>query len=110
MKRKQQHFGTAWEEVMRLCGLVIGDPALSASMQSEVIWADPESRTESEHVDAMVKLRALDLPPEFIWERLGLTPTEIARAKAMQADASLFSAIALPPAPLVQPAPTQPGQ
>jgi hypothetical protein len=108
VKRKQQHFGTAWEEVMRLCGLVIGEPALSTSTQSEVIWADPESRTESEHVDAMVKLRALDLPPEFIWERLGLTPTEIARARAMQADASLFSAIALPPAPLVQPAPTQP--
>lgn len=103
VKRKQQHFGAAWEEVVRLCGLVIGDPALSTSTQSEVIWADPESRTESEHVDAMVKLLALSLPPEFIWERLGLTPTEIARAKAMQADASLFDAIAVPPAPLAQP-------
>jgi hypothetical protein len=104
VRRKQQHFGAAWEEVIRLCGLVTGNAALAGATQCEVIWQDPESRTEAEHVDAMVKLMALDLPPEFIWERLGLTPTEIARARAMQADSALFSALAAPTLPPVAPA------
>lgn len=103
VRRKQQHFGAAWEEVIRLCGMVNGNAALASATQAEVIWTDPESRTESEHVDAMTKLMALDLPPEFIWEKLGLTPTEIARAKAMQADRALFDAVAVPMLPQVQP-------
>jgi hypothetical protein len=82
--RKMQHFGEAWEEVMRLCGMIIKDPTLAGAQAAEVIWGDPETRTEAEHVDATVKLLALNLPDEFLWERLGLSPTEIARAKAMQ--------------------------
>lgn len=84
--RKMQHFGEAWEEVMRLCGMIVKDSTLAAAEAAEVIWGDPETRTEAEHVDATVKLRALNLPDEFLWERLGLSPTEIARAKAMAAE------------------------
>jgi hypothetical protein len=105
-RRKMTTFGNAWEEVARLMGVVSGNQALAQAADAEVIWADPESRTEAEHTDAMVKLRALDLPATFLWERLGLTPQEIDRARALQADEALvgmfdFGPAVAPVAPIV---------
>ena len=97
-RRKMTTFGNAWEEVARLMGVAIGDRQLATATSAEIIWQDPESRTESEHTDAMVKLRALDLPSTFLWERLGLTPQEIERAKALQADDALMNVFGTLPA------------
>lgn len=89
-RRKFRWFGEGWEEVMRLCGTMTANEALATASRAETIWADPETRTEAEHVDATVKLLALGLPPEYLWERIGMSPTEIERAKAMQADKLLI--------------------
>ena len=76
-RRKQRHFGEAWEEVVRLALRLAGDDR--AEPKIETIWGDPETCTESEHVDALVKLKALNVPDQPLWERAGFSPTEIAR-------------------------------
>lgn len=47
----------------------------------EVLWKNPEFRTEGELVDALFKLGSppINIPRIVIWEKWGATPTEIAR-------------------------------
>lgn len=84
-RRKQRHFGEAWEEVIRLGFLIVGDKARGSIEESETIWRDPESRTEAEHVDALVKLASIGIPEEQLWADAGYTPTQIARFLEMRA-------------------------
>lgn len=93
VRSRQTHFGEAWEEVIRLAFKVRGDARASVT-DAETIWADPESRTESEHVDAMVKRRALNVPLEQLWEDLGYSPTQISRFRQMLLDEAFTRAIA----------------
>ena len=43
----------------------------------ETIWADPESRTEGELVDALLKMRQLGVPITALWARWGASPQQI---------------------------------
>jgi hypothetical protein len=88
-RRKQRHFGEGWEEAVRLAFKALGDERGNI-IDAETIWADPESRTEAEHVDALVKMASLGVPDEVLWERWGATPTEIARWKTIQAEDALL--------------------
>jgi len=83
-RRKMRHFGETWEEVLRLSFRVIGDNRRANVTDSEVIWRDPESRSENQHTDAIIKLKALNVPDEILWEKAGFSPTEIERMKAMR--------------------------
>jgi hypothetical protein len=83
VRRKQIDFGEAWEEAMRLAFLAIGDSERAAVIDAEVIWADPEFRTEGERVDALVKMATLGVPDEALWQRYGATPQEIERWRGM---------------------------
>ena len=93
VRRRQTYFGNSWETVMRLAGNLAELDRLASAKQSEILWADPESRTEAEHTDAVLKLQALGLPNELLWEKVGLSPQEIARAKAMKAEQDLFGSV-----------------
>lgn len=86
-RRRQRSFGESWEQVIRLAFRVLGD-ARGEIEDSETIWRDPETRTESEHVDAVVKMGSdpIGIPSEALWEDLGKTPQQIARYKQMKAD------------------------
>jgi hypothetical protein len=77
-RRRMTHFADTWEDVLRLAFAVEDDPR-SSVFDSEVLWADPESRSEAEHTDAMVKLAAIGVPHEGLWERWGFSPQEIQR-------------------------------
>jgi hypothetical protein len=88
-RRKQRHFGEGWEEGERLAFKALGDERGNI-IDSETIWADPESRTEAEHVDALVKMASLGVPDEVLWEKWGATPQEIARWKTIQAEDALL--------------------
>lgn len=59
----------------------------------EVMWRNPEFRTEGELVSALAQMRTLGVPEEALWERWGATPGEIARWKAMR-EAELRAAAA----------------
>jgi len=90
VKRKQRHFGEAWEEVMRLAFMMTGATDKATYQSAETLWADPESRTESEHADAVGKLRQmLQIPLEGAWEEYGFSPPQIERMKAQLASESL---------------------
>lgn len=84
-KRKMRHFGEAWEEVIRLALLVAGDKRSSKVKTTETIWGDPESRSEAQHIDAVIKTKLLNVPDETLWEKAGFTPVEIARMKQLRA-------------------------
>jgi hypothetical protein len=71
-------FGEAWEDVMRLAFMVTGDPRQSA-WNAETIWDDPETRSEAEHIDAVLKKRALEVPLFQLWEDAGYSPAQIDR-------------------------------
>jgi hypothetical protein len=75
-RRKQRHFGEGWEEVMRLAFKALGSPKADV-LDNETKWADPESLTESEHIDALTKKRAgLQVPLKQLWEDAGYSPTQ----------------------------------
>jgi hypothetical protein len=98
VRRRQGQFGAGWEEVMRIAGQ-ISDMPLGKATSLETIWADPESRTEAEHVDATLKKQALGVPQRQLWEDLGYTPEQIERFEAMRLDEALLSSPPLPPVP-----------
>ncbi len=88
-RRKFRHFGEGWEEVLRVAFMVLDDPRADV-LNSETIWADPESRSEAEHVDAVAKKKALDVPTAQLWEDLGYSPTQIENFETMRARAALL--------------------
>lgn len=92
VKRKMVNFGEAYEEAMRLAFKLKGDEKRSQAEDAETIWRDPESRTEGELVDALVKMGTLGVPNEALWERWGASPQQIARWKAMAAAEGLQAA------------------
>lgn len=89
-RRKMRHFGESWEQTMRLAGRVSNNERLANATMAETIWGDPESRTESEHVDAILKKQALGVPAMQLWEDLGYTSTQIARFRSMRAEDQLL--------------------
>lgn len=87
-RRKQRHFGEGWEDFVHLGLRIIGDDRGNRT-DSEVIWGDPESRTESEHVDALVKKKQLGVPNQQLQEDAGYSPQQIARFAGMAAQEAL---------------------
>ena len=77
VSRRALHIGETWETVTRLALGMVGDPG-AAMTEGEVIWADFETRSEGQRVDALVKMASLGVPREVLWQRWGATPTEIA--------------------------------
>lgn len=76
-KRRQRDIGEGWEEVERLGFRAMGDERRASMIDAETIWRDPETRTESEHVDALVKLASIGVPEEQLWSDAGYTPQQI---------------------------------
>jgi hypothetical protein len=95
--------GEGWEEGMRLAFRVLGD-ARGLVTDSEVVWRDPERRTESQHVDSVLKMGSMGIPPEVQWEELGFTPQKIERIKVLRAEAALLEPVPTLPEPTRLPA------
>jgi hypothetical protein len=77
-RRRALHIGEAWEEVARLA-LQLAGSAASTDLEAEVVWADMETRSEGQRVDALVKMATLGVPREVLWQKWGATPQEIER-------------------------------
>jgi len=92
-RAQMRHFDEGWEEAIRL-GFLAMDDTRAEAFTAETIWRDPESRTESEHVDSLVKLRSLDVPLQQLWEDKGYTPTQIGRFRQMAVEEAMNRAIA----------------
>lgn len=86
----QRDKSAGWRRVMALAFRLAGDETAATAMREagEVIWADPERRTESQHVDALSKMvTSLGLPEEAAWELLPAIPDQVERWRRMKDDA-----------------------
>jgi hypothetical protein len=90
-----RHFGESWEAVMKLAFRIQGDDR-AQFIGAETIWGDPESRTEGQHVDALLKLKTLGVPEPQLWEDAGFSPQQIARFASMRAEQAYYDALANP--------------
>ncbi|MEV4858934.1 phage portal protein [Streptomyces ossamyceticus] len=82
---KKLWFGQALREVARLIYLARGEDARAKAMRAgAVLWADSESRSYAQLADALVKLKDIGFPFEWLALRYGLTPTEVADVVAMR--------------------------
>lgn len=95
----QRFKGEGWEEVERLAFAVLEDPRANA-LDAEVIWADPETQSEAELVDALVKRRSLNVPLRQLWEDYGYSPQQIARFEDLLRAERAFLGELAPAAPL----------
>lgn len=90
------NIGESYEELFRLNFLFRGD-ARGEQRGSELIWRNPASQAESAHIDALVKMRALGVPDQALWEQIqGVTQSTIRRWRVMAASQSLEAALAAP--------------
>lgn len=96
VSERQQTFGESWEEVMRLAAKAAGNEALADDSKIETVWRNTESSSEAQIVDAAMKLVALDIPKEVLWERIGASPTEITRWRRMATGDALRAGLANP--------------
>jgi len=103
IEQRALHLGESWEEVMRLALALIKNPAAD-NLSAEVLWADFETRSEGQRVDALVKMATLGVPREILWEKWGVTPQEIERWKALAEQEEAERE----PAPVPPPPPPQP--
>ncbi|WP_406336634.1 phage portal protein [Streptomyces zaomyceticus] len=82
---KKLWFGQGLREVARLIALAKGDEAKARALRSgRVLWADSESRSHAQMADALLKLKQLGFPFEWLALRYGLTPTEVGDVLAMK--------------------------
>ncbi|GHH83834.1 phage portal protein [Streptomyces capitiformicae] len=78
-------YGQGLREVGRLIALAKGEDAKAEALRSgRVLWADTESRSHAQMADALLKLKQLGFPFEWLALRYGLTPTEVSDVVAMR--------------------------
>jgi hypothetical protein len=78
VERKHLPFGEGFEEALNLARRFAGEEAIP--VDSEIIWADPEIRSEAEITDAAIKRFQAGLTPwPQAMEDLGYSATQIAR-------------------------------
>lgn len=84
--------GQGLREMARLIAMAKGEDAKAEALRSgRVLWADSESRSHAQMADALLKLKQLGFPFEWLALRYGLTSTEVAdvqvlRAQELEAD------------------------
>lgn len=81
MRDFDDHVESCVRFVRKLAGTAIPD-----DVTMEVIWRNPEFRTEGEVVDALTKMSTLGVPMQALWERWGASPPEIQRWTQMQVE------------------------
>lgn len=120
---KMLWFGQGLREAFGLIALAQGQDAKAKDARAgSVLWADAESRSTAQLADALVKLKNIGFPFEWLALRYGLTPSEVAdvmelRAKEAESDpiaavAAQFGQVRLNqalPSPAPGPGETAPG-
>lgn len=86
---RQLIFGQSWADVMTLAYRVQqtfggGNLPDVPDLRVVTLWADPETRQEKSDAEMGEIYKRLNIPDETVWARLGFSPQEIARFKAMQ--------------------------
>lgn len=78
------YFSSAIREAFRLVALAQGDEEKAKAIRSGTVqWADIQFRSLAQKVDALVKLRGIGFPMEWIAEQYGLEPHEVTRVMTL---------------------------
>lgn len=86
VEEKQLWYGQGIREAARLIALAQGQDGKAEALRSgRVLWADAESRSHAQLADALVKLKGIGFPLEWLASKYGLTPTEVSDMLAMRA-------------------------
>lgn len=108
---RQRDYAEPLEIALRLAGKIAKRPDTD-NQELETIWRDPEVRTESEHLNALVLMASLGVPKKGLWPRIQATPTEIALWEKLLADgdvppvpAKLLESLDMTPQPAATKAP-----
>lgn len=90
------NIGEAHEEIFRLNFLMRDDPR-GKQRGAEIIWRDPEVQSEGAHIDALVKMRALGVPDEALWQRMqGVTQSTIRQWRTLALQQQLEQGLTAP--------------
>ncbi|RFA15841.1 hypothetical protein B7R22_05385 [Subtercola boreus] len=74
----------ALREMYRLVALAKGDKELAKMCRlAHMDWMNPEIRSEAQLADALLKMKTMGFPLEYLMELYGLSPTEVERVLAM---------------------------
>ena len=85
VEEKQTWFGQGLRQAFSLIALAQGDESKARAIAAgQVLWADAESRSQSQLADALLKLRQIGFPFEWLASRYGLTPSEVVDLLAMK--------------------------
>ncbi|MFD5724664.1 phage portal protein [Streptomyces sp. NPDC058368] len=85
VEEKQIWSGQGLREMARLIALARGEKDKAKALRSgRVLWKDAESRSHAQLSDALLKLKQIGFPFEWLALRYGLTPTEVADVIAMR--------------------------
>lgn len=81
-------FGESWEQTFRLSALASGDAEGAQDVESQVVWADTESRSLAAAFDAWGKgVQMMEVPKQFAWERLpGVSQTDVERMRQLASE------------------------
>jgi Phage portal protein, SPP1 Gp6-like len=83
VRDRQDTFAESWEEVVRLAIQMSTDFASLAELEPlSILWKDPRTRSESQTLDAAIKLQSIGTPWESVMEFIGYGPEEIAQMRA----------------------------
>ncbi|MEU7044942.1 phage portal protein [Streptomyces varsoviensis] len=77
-EEKMLWFGVALREVFRLIALARGETGRARALAGgQMLWSDAESRNQAQAADALLKLKQIGFPFEWLALRYGLSPTEV---------------------------------
>lgn len=87
-RERIRYVNPAIREVNRLVALCQGadEKRIAAISSGQNLWGDVQYRSEAQMADAMVKMKQVGFPFEYIAERYGLGPDEVKRVLAMRKD------------------------
>ena len=82
--QRREPFADGFEEAMRLA-LRIDGLDRDEDLGLQTIWRNPQFRAPAQEIAALVQaVQVLGMPQEAAWERMDITPDEIARWKRLQ--------------------------
>jgi hypothetical protein len=86
VEEKQIWSGQGLREMARLIALARGEDGKAEALRSgRILWKDAESRSHAQLADALLKLKQIGFPFEWLALKYGLTPTELVDVNAMRA-------------------------
>jgi len=105
-ERRQRSFGGAWEQVMRLCLLVVDGEVPTEARSLATVWRDASTPTVAQKADAAVKLHAAGIATNRqAREDVGYSASQIARMET-EDDSAVSRILAGDLASLTGPKPT----